>query len=105
MHEIVETGKCVGCAACVTICPTDVFGHVDECPTDDRVTAFTTAVEFDRDGLVPTGLLFLGDTDLGDTDQPNDAAADKACPPALLDIEPAHHLNAYREVMRSFMEQ
>ncbi len=36
MREIVETGKCVGCAACVTICPTDVFDYVDEKPVDAR---------------------------------------------------------------------
>ena len=32
MREIVDTGKCVGCAACVTICPTDVFDYKDEHP-------------------------------------------------------------------------
>ncbi|MCZ6528492.1 MAG: Coenzyme F420 hydrogenase/dehydrogenase, beta subunit C-terminal domain [Candidatus Dadabacteria bacterium] len=36
MREIVDTGKCVGCAACVTICPTDVFDYVDENPVDTR---------------------------------------------------------------------
>jgi len=36
MREIVDTGKCVGCAACVTICPTDVFDYVDEKPVDAR---------------------------------------------------------------------
>ena len=36
MREIVDTGKCVGCAACVTICPTDVFDYVDERPVDAR---------------------------------------------------------------------
>lgn len=36
MQEIVDTGKCVGCAACVTICPTDVFDYRDENPVDTR---------------------------------------------------------------------
>lgn len=36
MKEIVEGGKCVGCAACVTICPTDVFDFVNEQPVDAR---------------------------------------------------------------------
>jgi len=36
MREIVDTGKCVGCAACVTICPTDVFDYKDERPVDTR---------------------------------------------------------------------
>lgn len=39
MHEIVDTGKCVGCAACVTICPTDVFDYKDEIPVDTRKDA------------------------------------------------------------------
>ena len=36
MEEIVDTGKCVGCAACVTICPVDVFDYEDEHPVDAR---------------------------------------------------------------------
>lgn len=36
MREIVDTGKCVGCAACVTICPTDVFDYKNENPVDTR---------------------------------------------------------------------
>lgn len=36
MEEIVKTGKCVGCAACVAICPVDVFDYKDENPVDDR---------------------------------------------------------------------
>lgn len=39
MDEIVNTGKCVGCAACVTICPTDVFDYKDEQPVDTRTDA------------------------------------------------------------------
>ena len=39
MREIVDTGKCVGCAACVTICPTDVFDYKDENPVDTRSDA------------------------------------------------------------------
>ena len=30
MEEVVKPGKCVGCAACVAICPVDVFDYVDE---------------------------------------------------------------------------
>lgn len=39
MSEIVDTGKCVGCASCLTICPTDVFDYVDERPVDTRTEA------------------------------------------------------------------
>lgn len=39
MHEVVDSGKCVGCAACVTICPTDVFDYGDEKPLDARKDA------------------------------------------------------------------
>ena len=39
MREVVDTGKCVGCAACVTICPTDVFDYVGEEPVDTRPEA------------------------------------------------------------------
>lgn len=36
MREVVNTGKCVGCAACVTICPADVFDYREEHPVDAR---------------------------------------------------------------------
>ena len=39
MEEIVASGKCIGCASCVTICPTDVFGYEDERPVDARPDA------------------------------------------------------------------
>jgi coenzyme F420 hydrogenase subunit beta len=39
MNEIVDTGKCIGCAACVTICPTDVFDYENENPVDTRTDA------------------------------------------------------------------
>ncbi len=39
MDEIVTAGKCIGCAACVTICPVDVFDYVDEKPVDTRTDA------------------------------------------------------------------
>ncbi|NIT13257.1 MAG: 4Fe-4S dicluster domain-containing protein, partial [Candidatus Dadabacteria bacterium] len=39
MREVVDTGKCVGCAACVTICPTDVFDYKNENPVDTRSDA------------------------------------------------------------------
>ena len=44
MREIVDTGKCVGCAACVTICPTDVFDYVNEAPVDTRADACVQCV-------------------------------------------------------------
>ena len=44
MREIVDTGKCVGCAACVTICPTDVFDYVNEEPIDTRAEACVQCV-------------------------------------------------------------
>jgi len=39
MAEVVETGKCVGCASCLTICPVDVFDYQDEHPVDTRTEA------------------------------------------------------------------
>jgi coenzyme F420 hydrogenase subunit beta len=39
MQEIVDTGKCVGCASCVTICPVDVFDYHAERPIDARPDA------------------------------------------------------------------
>jgi coenzyme F420 hydrogenase subunit beta len=32
METIVDQGKCIGCASCVTICPVDVFSYADEQP-------------------------------------------------------------------------
>ena len=42
--EVVDAGKCVGCAACVTICPTDVFDYIDERPVDTRAEACVLCV-------------------------------------------------------------
>ena len=39
MDEVVRAGKCIGCAACLTICPVDVFDYVDEQPVDTRTEA------------------------------------------------------------------
>ncbi len=39
MEEVVEAGKCIGCASCLTICPVDVFEYVDEMPADTRTEA------------------------------------------------------------------
>ena len=39
MREVITPGKCVGCAACVTICPVDVFDYEDEKPRDTRSDA------------------------------------------------------------------
>lgn len=36
MEQVVDPGKCVGCAACVTICPVDVFDYAEERPRDTR---------------------------------------------------------------------
>ena len=36
MEEVVNPGKCIGCAACLTICPVDVFDYVNEKPQDSR---------------------------------------------------------------------
>lgn len=44
MKEVVDQGKCVGCAACVTICPTDVFDYVNEQPIDTRTEACVRCV-------------------------------------------------------------
>ena len=45
MDEIVDSGKCVGCASCVTICPVDVFDYVDERPIDTRTDACVLCVD------------------------------------------------------------
>lgn len=39
MDVVVDTGRCIGCAACVSICPVDVFDYVDEKPVDTRESA------------------------------------------------------------------
>ncbi len=39
LEEVVDKGRCVGCASCVTICPADVFDYVDENPVDARAAA------------------------------------------------------------------
>jgi coenzyme F420 hydrogenase subunit beta len=44
MDEVVDSGKCIGCASCVTICPVDVFDYVDERPIDTRTSACVLCV-------------------------------------------------------------
>lgn len=44
MEEVVESGKCIGCAACVTVCPVDVFDYEDERPVDRRTDACVLCV-------------------------------------------------------------
>jgi coenzyme F420 hydrogenase subunit beta len=44
MEEIVDAGKCIGCASCLTICPTDVFDYEDERPVDVRTDACVQCV-------------------------------------------------------------
>ena len=39
MDTIVDTGRCIGCASCVTICPVDVFDYEDENPVPTRENA------------------------------------------------------------------
>jgi coenzyme F420 hydrogenase subunit beta len=39
MSDIVEKGRCVGCAACFYVCPVNVFDYADEKPIDSRHTA------------------------------------------------------------------
>jgi coenzyme F420 hydrogenase subunit beta len=41
---VINPGKCVGCAACVSICPVDVFDYVDEIPVDARADACVNCV-------------------------------------------------------------
>lgn len=36
MNKVVKPGKCIGCAACVVICPVDVFDYENERPIDAR---------------------------------------------------------------------
>jgi len=43
-EEVLKKGKCVGCAACVSICPVDVFDYVDELPVDTRADACVNCV-------------------------------------------------------------
>ena len=42
--EVIDAGKCVGCAACVTICPTDVFDYIGESPIISRAGACVQCV-------------------------------------------------------------
>lgn len=44
MEEVVHTGKCIGCASCLTICPVDVFDYEDERPVGTRADACVLCV-------------------------------------------------------------
>ena len=44
MEEVIKPGKCVGCAACESICPVDVFDYVDENPAVNRASACVDCV-------------------------------------------------------------
>jgi coenzyme F420 hydrogenase subunit beta len=44
MGEVVDAGKCIGCAACVTVCPVDAFDYADEHPVDTRSAACVLCV-------------------------------------------------------------
>ncbi|MEM4407818.1 MAG: Coenzyme F420 hydrogenase/dehydrogenase, beta subunit C-terminal domain [Candidatus Caldarchaeum sp.] len=37
VDEVVGTGRCSGCAACVAICPTNVFDYVEDKPVNTRL--------------------------------------------------------------------
>lgn len=39
MDKVVDAGKCIGCASCVTICPVDVFDYIDERAVNARPDA------------------------------------------------------------------
>jgi coenzyme F420 hydrogenase subunit beta len=41
---VIDPGKCVGCAACVSICPVDVFDYADENPIATRAQACVNCV-------------------------------------------------------------
>lgn len=43
-EEVLAKGKCVGCAACVSICPVDVFDYADELPVATRADACVNCV-------------------------------------------------------------
>ena len=43
-HEVIDPGKCVGCAACVSVCPVDVFDYEDEKPVETRAKACVNCV-------------------------------------------------------------
>lgn len=43
-NEVIDPRRCVGCAACVSICPVDVFDYVDERPVAVRATACVDCV-------------------------------------------------------------
>ncbi len=43
-EQVIDAGRCVGCAACVTICPVDVFDYVDERPVAARAQACVDCV-------------------------------------------------------------
>lgn len=41
---VINPSRCVGCAACVSICPVDVFDYVDEQPVETRANACVDCV-------------------------------------------------------------
>ncbi len=43
-EEVIKPGRCVGCAACISICPVDVFDYVDETPVETRAGACVDCV-------------------------------------------------------------
>ncbi len=44
MEEVVDSGKCIGCASCVSICPTSVFDYESELPVNAQPDACVQCV-------------------------------------------------------------
>jgi coenzyme F420-reducing hydrogenase beta subunit len=44
MDQVVDEGRCIGCAACVTVCPVDVFEYAEERPVRARTDACVLCV-------------------------------------------------------------
>ena len=44
MDQVVDAGRCIGCASCVTVCPVDVFEYAEERPVSARTAACVLCV-------------------------------------------------------------
>ena len=63
----------------------------------DRANAFRTGLQLAQDDCVPTGMIFIDESDRGAN------GAESAAAPAQQNIDPTHNREAYAEAMRSFM--